>query len=249
MATSFGALCTDFSVTHKLSLKMDLPGDRETILHLMDRVRKSIPSMDEFRPYENELVLESSRREDEYRCLAMQRRSIRTSFYNPPTMKRAYDFHRLLMELAPFHLSLSPLDVDCIDLTFSFDLECKGNHDEVVYDALYADSPLRELLRIDEVKILDVQPFFSFSLGKDDQAQAFFEVKTRNRSRKGGTSRYKHEPIGLFLTVRRFGPLNAIEDLQTNITDLAQVAEALASEKFVPMLLTPIARQITSSSA
>jgi hypothetical protein len=249
MATSFGALCTDFSVTHKLSLKMDLPGDRETILHLMDRVRKSLPAMEQFRPYENELVLESSRRDDEYRCLALQRRSIRTSFYNPPTMKKAYDFHRLLMELAPFHLTISPLDVDCVDLTFSFDLECKGNHDEVVYDALYADSPLRDLLRIEGVKVLDVQPYFSFALGKDGQVQAFFEVKTRNRTRRGNSSRYRHEPIGLFLTVRRFGPMKSVEELQTNIGELAHVAEALAAEKFVPMLLTPIARQITSSSA
>ena len=37
MATSFGALCTDFYINQKVGLKMDLPADRETILHLFDR--------------------------------------------------------------------------------------------------------------------------------------------------------------------------------------------------------------------
>jgi hypothetical protein len=57
MATSFGALCTDFYVNQKLALKMDLPGERETVLHFFDRVKKSIPAMNRFRRYDGELAL------------------------------------------------------------------------------------------------------------------------------------------------------------------------------------------------
>src|SRR5262245_19725795 len=98
MATSFGALCTDFSISHKLSLKMDLPGDRETILHLLDRVRKSVPSMTHFRPLDTELVLESSRREPEYQVLGLARRQIRTAYFNPPSMAKGYNFHKMVLE-------------------------------------------------------------------------------------------------------------------------------------------------------
>ena len=45
MATSFGALSTDFHVSHKLNLRMDLPDDRETLLHLFDQTRKVVPAM------------------------------------------------------------------------------------------------------------------------------------------------------------------------------------------------------------
>ena len=38
--TTFVALCSDFYVNQKLALKMDLPSERETILHFFDRVRK-----------------------------------------------------------------------------------------------------------------------------------------------------------------------------------------------------------------
>ena len=52
MATSYGALCTDFYINQKLALKMDLPSDRETILHFFDLVRREMPSMHRFRRYD-----------------------------------------------------------------------------------------------------------------------------------------------------------------------------------------------------
>ena len=127
MATSFGALCTDFYVNHKLALRMDLPAERETVLHFFERVRKTVPSMNRFRRYDAELALESSRKEAEYRWLALWPTTVRTGHVNPQAMSDAYEYHRMIMELAPYHLSLSPLDVDFAELLFGFDLECKDN--------------------------------------------------------------------------------------------------------------------------
>ncbi len=249
MATSFGALCTDFYINQKLALKMDLPGDRETVLHLFDRVRKTVPSMDRFRRYDGELALESPRREAEYRWLAMRRTSVRTGHVNPQTMADAYDYHRLILEITPYHLTISPLDVDYLELMFGFDLECKANHDEVVYDALFGDSALGNVLKAPGSKILDVQPVLGASLSDKGDLQAYFEVKTRTKSRRGSSGRYRHEPIGVFLTVRRYGPVGALEELMMILDDLSTQAESLATDRLVPDLLTPIARQITSSSA
>lgn len=248
MATSFGALCNDFYVNAKLALKMDLPSDRETILHLFDRVRKTIPSMDRFRRYEGELVLESSRKEPEYRWCALRRTSVRTGHVNPDTMNEAYEFHRLVLETAPFHLTISPLDVDYLEVLFGFDLECKANQDEVVFEALYNQSPLANLSRMRGATFLDMQPIFGFQLDAKGQTQAFFEVKTRTKNRKGGAGRYRDEPLGIFLTLRRFGPVRDVEELRPMFDELTVKAEKLAMERLVPDLLQPIARQITSSA-
>jgi hypothetical protein len=251
MATSFGALCTDFYVNQKLALKMDLPAERETILHLFDRVRKSVPSMERFHRYQNELALESTRQDSEYRWLALRRTSVRTGHVNPQTMADAYKYHRLILEVAPYHLTISPLDVDYLELLFGFDLECKGNHDEVVYDALIAGTPLGELTKlpgIPDAKVLDVQPIFGMQLSDRGDLQAYFEVKTRNRSRRGAGERYADQPISLFLTVRRYGPIRQLEELAEVAETLKTHAEALAADRMVPDLLTPIARQITSSN-
>lgn len=249
MATSYGALCTDFYINQKLALKMDLPSDRETVLHFFDLIRRAMPSMHRFRRYDGELALESSRRDAEYKWLALRRTTVRSGHVNPQSLAEAYQFNQLMLEFAPHHLTISPLDVDYLELMFGFDLECKDNHDEVVFDALYENTPLGKSLTLGGKKMLDVQPVFGVNLTESGDMQGYFEVKTRRRSRRGSARASRHEPISIFLTVRKYGPVDSVEDLREHFDTLASHCENLANERLVPGLLTPIARHITSSSA
>lgn len=250
MATSFGALCRDFYVNQKLALKMDLPSERETILHMFEQIRKVMPRMTRFRRYEGELALESSRRDADYQWLALRRSSVRTGFVNPESMADAMKLHRLILETAPFNLSISPLDIDHLELLYGFDLECRANHDSVVFDALFGETPLGHLFHDTSNKqVLDVQPIFGMSLTDSGDTQAYFEVKTRTKTRRGGSGRYRHEPISILVTLRKYGPVEKIEDLPVYLETLGHHADVLARDRLVPDLLTPIARQITSSSA
>ena len=252
MATSYGALCSDFFVNFKLALKLDLPAERETVLHFFDRIRKSHPDMNRFRRYDGELALESSRREHQYRWLSLRQHSVRGGQLNPDTMEAAYTFQRLILEQAPYHLTISPLDVDYLEIVLGFELECDGNHDEVVYEALYADSPLGDLLNLgdDEPgKILDVQPTFGMALGENGEIQASFEVKTRPRSRRGSSRSYRQDPITLMLTLRRYGPIDDLDELQPRFEQLTQLAENLATQRLLPDLLQPISRMISGRPA
>lgn len=251
MATSFGALCSDFYINHKLALKMDLPAERETVLHFMDRVRKAVPSMNRFRRYDDELALESSRREPQYRWLALRRTSVRAGHVNPDTMEQAYQYHRMILELTPHYLTISPIDVDFVELMFGFDLECRDNHDRIVYEALFEGSPMANLLRVPDTPdagILDVQPALGVSLSGSGDMQAYFEVKTRQKSRRGSGKAHRDEPISLFLTLRRYGPINRVDELPKLFNDMAAHCDKLATDRLVPDLLTPIAREITSSA-
>ena len=251
MATSYGALCNDFYVNAKLAVKMDMPSDRETILHFLDRVRRSHPAMNRFRRYDGELALESARSEAEYRWIAMRRNSLRSGHVNPDSLDAAGEYHRGLLELAPYHLTLSPLDLDYVELLFGFDLECERDQDEVVWEALYGESPVGELLRPDgplaTARPLDVQPLFGLALTESGDRQAFIEVKTRPRSRRGKPSR-GGEPISLLLTARQYGPVDHVEDLPGIVSSLQETCDQLATERLVPHLLTPISRLITSSA-
>jgi hypothetical protein len=183
--------------------------------------------------------------------LALRQNSIRTGHVNPESMEAAYRFHKLILEIVPFHLSISPLDVDYLDLMFGFDLECNDNHDRVVYDALLAESPLANLANLPgypDAKLLDVQPVVGLALDRRGETQAYFEVKTRARGRRGQVSRSRPEPISILLTVRKYGPVESVEELKNLCDIIAEQAERLASDRLVPDLLTPIARQITSSA-
>ena len=160
----------------------------------------------------------------------------------------------MVLELVPYYLTISPLDIDYLELLFGFDMECEGNHDEVVYEALYEGTPLGNLLNvpgtdIEHAKIVDVQPILGASLTEEGNLQAFFEVKTRSRGRRGQSTRFREEPLSVFLTIRNYEPVKKVEDLLERFDMLKEKAEVLATDQLVPYLLNPIARQITSSSA
>ncbi len=250
MATSFGALCTDFYINQKLAVKMDLPAEREAALHFFERIRQQLPAMSKFRRYDGELALESARKKDDprYQWLALRRNSIRTGHVNPDTMDQALSFHKFILQQVPYHLSISPLDVDYVELTYGFDLECESNHDEVVYNALFADTPLGRVMDVEGGKVLDCQPFVSVNLNDHGTLQAYFEVKTRQKSRRGSAGRYRDEPISVFLTVRKYGPVDAIDDLQAYLPELSRHCDELAIDKLVPELLNPISQCISSSA-
>jgi hypothetical protein len=248
MATSFGALCSDFFIDQTLAVKMDLPGDRETILHMFDRIRVDQASMERFRRYPDELVLESPRREGQSRWLALRAREIRSGVANPASLDDAYDLHRLVLRIAPYHLTLSPLDIEFLELNFAFDLECKANHNQVVQEALLAGTPLGRLLEIPGARASDVQPVVGMALSEEADLQGFVEVKTRTSRAEIRRGRFRKEPISVYLTVRRSGPVREVDELLSVFDQLRQWAERLANDQVVPLVLNPISRVIIGTA-
>ncbi len=248
MSTSFGALCTDFYVNQKIAVRMDLPCERETILHFFDRIRADQPTMNRFKRYNDELALESSRTQRAYRWIALRRDSLRAGHINPASLNEAYELHNLVLKQSPYNLSLSPLEIRYQEMMFGFDLEATANQHEIVSEALLARSPLAHLLDVPDSRPIDVQPLVGISLNRRCDLQAFFEVKTATTRSQVRAAQYRTEPISVLLTIRKLGPLNDVDDLLTNFATMRQHAEQLAEDRLVPHLLTPISRALTSSA-
>jgi hypothetical protein len=240
MATSFGALCTDFYVNQKLSLKMDLPSSRETVLDMFDRVRREFPQMDRFRRYEGELALESPEQTSQYAWLSMRRTTIRSGCVNPETLEQAYRLHRLILDIAPYYLSISPLDIEFVELVFGFDLRAERNRNDVVFEALLADSPLAALIDPQGEAVIEAQPFIGFALNSRCDMQAYVEIKTRTRAAEIAAGHYDDEPISVYLTVRQYGSLKTIDDIKACFGGLAGHIERLAEERLLPSVIVPL---------
>jgi hypothetical protein len=244
MADSYRALCSDFYVNLKLNLKLDLPRERQTVLDLFDRVRRQFPAMNQFRRYRDEVALETEQGQSPNRWAAIRNNNIRAGSVNPETLAEAYNLHQHVLEVAPFFLSISPLDVDFIELLYGFDLQAAGNHDDIVYQALVSGSPLAKLLDIPEARLTDCQPLYGLSVqdGETD-VEVNFEVKTRSASRGGR----EDEPISVYLTLRRFGPVSDVHQLPQVLSQLARLGEDLADSRVVPRLVVPIREAIGSN--
>jgi hypothetical protein len=243
MSESYRALCSDFYVNQKLSLKLDLPRERQVILDLFDRVRRQFPSMNQFRRYRDELALEAEPNAPQHRWIAIRTNNIRSGAVNPSDLAEAYTVHRHVLDVAPFFLSISPLDVDYLELLYGFDMLTDRNHDEIVYDALISNSPLANLLDIPGAQMVDCQPLYGVVLRESQDVEVNFEVKTRAASREGR----RDEPISIYLTMRKYGPINEIKQLPEILNTLIRHGEDLVDNRVVPNLVVPIRDAIGSS--
>jgi hypothetical protein len=244
MTPSLQALCTDFYVNQKIALKLDVPRRRETVLDMFDRVRREMPSMDRMRRYEDELALESPEEDAQYSWIAMRKTSIRSGWVNPDALHKAYRLHQLILEIAPYFLSISPLDVDYLELVFGFDIAAETNRNSIVFEALLADSPLAGLVEGAGEEILDAQPFVGFSLNAGCDLQAFVEIKTRTSTAEIVRGHYQDQPISFYLTVRKYGPLQTLDAFASSFGTLAGHIERLAESRVIPCVVVPIRQAI-----
>jgi hypothetical protein len=258
MSESYRALCTDFYVNQKIAVKMELPRTRETVLDLFERVRRQFPGMSMFRRYRDELALESPQTEMPHRWLAVRNTSIRSGVVNPGSMDEGYSLHRHILEVAPAYMSISPLDIEYIELLYGFDLSASGNHDAIVLDALIPGSPLSALLDIPGAVPVDCQPLVGLTLGQRGDLEIYFEVKTRasaSASLPHGHPAREHDPISggdpisVYLTLRKFGAVSDTKELPGILSRLAHQGEELVEHRVVPGMLVPIREAIASGNA
>lgn len=235
MTASYSAFCTDHYLNLKLGLKLELSRSRDTVLSLFERVRRQYPGMSEFRKYSDELALESPTSESPHRWLAVRSSSVRAGVVNPVVAADAYRLHDMVLDVAPYFLDISPLDVDFVEVLFGFDIEAGGNHDAIVAETLLGGSALAGLFDLGEGLPIDCQPLVGLTLG--DGTEAFFEVRTRPEESR---SDRRGEPISVYLTLRRSGPIEELKQLGARFREMTEHGEALVERGVIPVLLNPI---------
>jgi len=251
MNLKFGSMADEFFCSTRLFLKLDMSQNRDTLLHFFEQVRKAFPSMKRFRRREDGcLILEEIAEERaSRRWVRLDLASLRFGHYAP---QDEHDFRKLaavVLEQAPYHLSLSELDYDHLEVVYCFDLEYRGNHDELVAETLWADHPIAGLLNHDgAIHIIDAQPYFGIALSANCEVQAYAEIKSRTHTYEVRTGEYEAQPLSVFLTIRRYWGLGDSPPLVEAHRELLDVADDLAADRIVPILVNPLAQAIASRS-
>lgn len=249
MTTSYAALCSSLYVDMKLGVRMDLPARRDTILDFFERIRKERPKLDRFRRYRAEFALESPQSLGQQEWVAIRKTEIRSGYTDPTSLDDAYSLHSLVLEIAPFFLTINPLDVECIELVYGFELDASANHNQIVAEALLDGSPLATVLDDPSWKPVDVQPIVAMTLADRPDLRAQFEIKTRTGAKEVRADRYRDEPIAAQLVLKRSVNLRDVRQLPEALTDLARIGEKLVEDKMVPHVIQPLRQAIASSSA
>lgn len=249
MSTPYAAFCEDFYINLRLNSQINLPHSRETVLHFFERLQKDFPGMSRFRKADNgDLSLEEDRAENVYRWATLENRRLSCGFVNPTSIEEAIRLHKLILQIAPYHLGISPLEMDYLDVLFGFDIPFSGNHDQIVADCMLNQSPLNCLAEEASATAVDVQPSVTFALSSDCRLQARIDIVTRTNSYQVRTGDYGHDLISVYLVLRRYWgdmPKVTMEDL---FEKMVEQADTLCQKHIVSQILRPISEAIASQS-
>ena len=241
----YSSLSDDFYVNMNLSTEMELPTNRETVLHYFERLQKTYPTMRNFYCREKgDFVLEEDKDNGHYRWSTIEARRVCSGQVNPSNIKEALDQHRLVLELVPYMLSLSPLDCEALDLLFGFDFTYRGNHNQVVAEALGVSPSLDQFMDVAGASVINYEPTITLALDDECRVQCRVSVETRTSAYHVRTGEYPEDQLSVYLTARQYGSLGPDTTYVQALEQLTKVCHDMVDNYVVDHVLQPLARTI-----
>lgn len=243
---NYVSACDDFGLYTYLNTRMDLPSNTETVLHFFEAIQKTYPTLNDFDRRDGEFILEEDREQGSYRLVGMDNRRIWSGYMNPPALEDADEQHERTLELAPYHLDLSPLNCDALDVMFAFDFVFSGNHDEVVAEAMAKDSPFEQFMSMPGSKILNFEPSLMLSLDEACRLQCRLNIETRTTAYQVQTGNYSELPITVYFTVRQFWNKQPFKTFVESYQNQRRIAQELVDAYVLPQIVRPLGETIAA---
>lgn len=244
--TRYSSLCDDFYVNMNLGTEMELPANRETVLHFFERVRKTYPAMRNFYCRDRgDFVLEEDKDRGAYRWCTIEQRRVCSGYVNPEAIEDALEQHRLILELAPYMLSVSPLDCEALDLLYGFDFTYRGNHNQLVAEALGVGPSLERILEIPGTTVINYEPSLTIALDEECRLQARVSLETRTNAYQVRTGDYPEEQLSVYVTARQYGSVGPETTFVETLARLSKVCQEMVDQHVIDQVLRPLARAIS----
>lgn len=244
--SGYGSYCEDYYLNLNLGTEMDLPQGRESVLHFFEQIRRRFPSMEHFYGREKqEYVLEEEKGQGPYRWVSIEPRRINSGYVNPENLDDAMLQHEAVLELVPYELSVSPLDCESLGVVLGFDFTCRGNHSEVLAEALGMNPALEKFFSIPNSKMLSIEPAIQFALDDDCKTQVRVSFESRTTAYHVRTGDFPEEQLSVYLMVRRFESLSPGETYVEEFRRLATLCREIADEYLVGSVLMPLQQAIS----
>jgi hypothetical protein len=243
---SYSSLCDDFYIDMFVNTELDLPAERDTVLTFFDRIQRQYPRMGRFsRRDNNEYYLEEDHGSGQYRWVSLEQDRIGSGVVNPQSFEEAYQQDKLILELVPYMLGVTPLDVDSLDVSLAMDFDCAGSHDEVIAEALFGSSAFGCLLDLPHGRPIVFSPSMVISLADNERTQVRVSVESKTSIYEPGEKEQSHdESISLTLTVRQYPQTDERFDPVASFEQQCRLAEELMAERIVHHFVTPLTEVI-----
>jgi hypothetical protein len=243
---AYGSLADDFYVNVNLATEMELPSNRDTILQYFERVQRRYPTMRKFYCRDKrDFVLEEDKDQGRYRWAAVEAKRLCSGQVNPSSLEEALEQHRLVLDLAPAYLSVSPLDCEALDVLLGFDFAFRGNHNALLAEAIGVGPAFERLGDLPGGRVINFEPSLTMSLDEDCRTQVRISTETRTNAFQVRTGEFSEEQLSVYVTARQYGSLDPRTSYVESIDRLAQLARDVVDQCVVEQILRPLARAIS----
>jgi hypothetical protein len=244
--TPYASLADDFYVNLNLATEMELPAHRETVLQYFERIQRHYPSMRKFYCRDKrDYVLEEDKDQGRYRWAAVETKRLCSGQVNPPSIEAAVDQHRLVLEMAPAYLSVSPLDCEALDVLFGFDFAFRGNHNALLAEALGVGPAFDRVGELPGGRVINYEPSLTISLDEDCRVQVRVSTETRTNAFQVRTGEFTEEQLSVYVTARQYGSLDPDTSYVEALERLVRLARDVVDSCVVEQILRPLARTIS----
>ena len=153
----------------------------------------------------------------------------------------------MILDLVPFTLSMSPLDCESLNIVYGFDFMYRGNHHQLLANALGVLPAFEKLAEIPGATILAADPSIQFALDEDCRTQCRLSIEARTSAYHVRSKEYAEEQITVYFTARRYGSLDGTETFVTAMNRLAEIAREIVDGYVVENVLRPLQQTIAIS--
>jgi len=242
----YSSLCDDFYVNMNLGTEMELPANRETVLHFFERVQKTFPTMRNFYCRERgDFILEEDKDRGNYRWCTIEPRRVSSGQVNPDTVEGAMEQHKLILELAPYLLSVSPLDCEALDLLFGFDFTFRGNQNQLMAEVLGVSPSMEPLLQMPGATVINYEPSLTIALDVDCRTQLRISVEARTNAYQVRMGDYPEEQLSVYVTARQYGSLSPDRTFVETLDRLGLLCHETIDAHVIENILQPLGRAIS----
>lgn len=241
----YGSYSDDYYVNMNLNTEMDLSQNRETVLHFFEQLQRQYPSLKNFYTRERgEFVLEEDKDRGQYKWASLEPRRVSSGQVNPVSFEEAMQQHAVVLDMVPYALSISSLDCESLNLMFGFDYTYRGNHNELLAEALGIVPAFEKLSHFEGATLVGHEPSIQLAFDNDCRTQCRLSVETRTSAYHVRTGEFPEEQLSVYLTVRRYGSLDPGETFVSSLERLGELGKNLIDNYIIENVLRPLQQAI-----
>jgi len=243
----YSSLSDDYYLNVNLNTEMDLPQSRETVLHFFEQIQKRYPTMRNFYNRDRgEFVLEEDKDQGSYRWATVENRRVCSGFVNPTSVEAALEQHRMVLEVAPYALTVSPIDCESLNVMYGFDFTYRGNHNQLLVEALGLTPAFERMADIPGATVICNEPSIQLALDDECRTQCRLSIETRTTAYHVRTGEFPEEQLSVYLTARRYGSLDPGESYVSAMERLVDVCDNLIGDYVIDNVLRPLQQTIAT---